>query len=138
MAAHDPIDPLSGSQDFYHQFYQFHKTIPFPWFIKDTDHRYTDGSDAFCARFLPNYESFQVGMTDSHISSSDRFTIELMHSYESLVMERNEIITLLVSGYFDYSDPRAAYFINIYPISDGRAGVIGYIREALLNKSNFC
>lgn len=130
MAAHDPIDPLAGSQDFYEAFYSFHKSTPYPWYIKNEFHHFIDGSDAFYEQFLPSNATALYDMADSRISKSGKSTIALMHAFESIVMEEAITVTLLVSGYFSYIDERCAYLIKLHPFSAGR--VLGSIHNLTL------
>lgn len=128
MAAHNPIDPLSGSQDFYESFYSFHKKLPYPWYIKDKHHLFTDMSDSFCEQFLPDDTMFEDSVTDYVISGSGLSTISLMHAFESLAIKRWMPIRLLASGYFFLPDSDASYLINLHPvIFSGSSFVFAYV-----------
>lgn len=137
MATHDPMDLDSRSQAFYRDFYQFHQHSCDAWYIKDTNHRFTDGSITFLSRFLPHSVTSVIGLCDEDIAIASSRDIHLVYDFESQVMIYKKAITLLVWNYFSDCNDIKSFILKMMPYQhDGKSSVITYVSDLFeINKN---
>lgn len=119
MAAHDPMDLDVRSQEFYRDFYHFHKNFCDAWYIKDATHRYVDASISFSSLFLPPNVTSVANLTDECLTTAPTQTRQAMQQLEKSVFVEKKVITFFMCRYFNYESTQSAYVCTLRPYRSG-------------------
>lgn len=130
MAKYDPMDLKLRSQEFYRDFYRFHKKSCDVWYIKDANHRYVDASHSFLSRFLPPEstglpDSEVVDLLNEQFSSSD-----MISKFETEVFLQKKDITIFTWQYFIDNRGVQAFIVDIKPMKvSGELMAVFYVND---------
>lgn len=105
--------PDIRSQDFYQDFYRFHKSSGHVWYIKDVKHRFIDASSVFIARFLSSGTASVNGLLDYDVTDLSGRDVEIIHDFEALVISNKCEVNLLARNYFSDFDDVKTFILNL-------------------------